>query len=192
MLEARPPQSKQELQRFLGQVNYLRRFISKLTGKTKEFFDLLKLRQIADFKWEEKHQNAFDKIMQYLSQPPVLVPPREEILLKLYISAANESIGYLLAQNDSVGHEQAIYYLSKILSPTEVKYTYVEKLCLALYFACTKLRHYLLKHRVYVISQTDMMKYMLNRPVLFGKIGKWLLGLIEFTLVYFLQKSVKG
>ena len=152
VLEARPPQSKQELQRFLGQVNYFRRFIYNLTGKTKEFSSLLKLRQISDFKWEEKHQVAFDKIKQYLSQPPVLVPPREEIPLRLYISVANESIGCLLAQNDSVGHEHAIYYLSRILSPTEVKYTCVEKLYLALYFACTKLRHYLLKHRVYVIS----------------------------------------
>ena len=34
------------------------------------------------------------------------------------------------------------------------------------------------------------MKYLLNRPVLFGKIGKWLLGLIEFNLIYFPQKSV--
>ena len=153
---------------------------------------MLKLRQIDDFKWEEKYQVAFDKIKQYLSQPHVLVPPREEIPLRLYISAANESIGCLLAQNNSVGHEHAIYYLSKILSPTEVKYTYFKKLCLALYFACTKLRHYLLKHRVYVISQTDMIKYILNRPVLSGKIGKWLLGLIELNLVYFPQKSVKG
>ena len=73
-----------------------------------------------------------------------------------------------------------------------MKYAYVEKFYLALHFACIKLRHYLLKHRVYVISQTDVMKYILNRPVLSGKIGKWLLGLIEFTLVYFPQKSVKG
>ena len=74
----------------------------------------------------------------------------------------------------------------------EVNYAYVEKLYLVLYFACTKLRYYLLKHRVYIISQTDIMKYMLNMPVLSGKIGKWLLGLIKFTLVYFSQKLVKG
>ena len=36
------------------------------------------------------------------------------------------------------------------------------------------------------------MKYILNRPVLSGKIGKWLLGLIEFNLIYFPQKLVKG
>ena len=50
----------------------------------------------------------------------------EGIPLKLYISAINESIRYLLAQNDSIGREQAIYYFSRILSPTEVKYAYVE------------------------------------------------------------------
>ena len=43
-----------------------------------------------------------------------------------------------------------------------------------------------------MISQTDLMKYMLNRPVLLGKIGKWLLSLIEFSLIYHPQKSVKG
>ena len=51
VLEAKPPQTKKELQRFLGQVNYLRRFISNLAGKTKKFSDLLKLRQEAKFKW---------------------------------------------------------------------------------------------------------------------------------------------
>ena len=37
-----------------------------------------------------------------------------------------------------------------------------------------------------------MMKYMLNRPLITGRIGKWSLALSEFTLVYFSQKSVKG
>ena len=50
VLESKPPQTKKELQRFLGQVNYLRRFISNLVGKTKEFSDLLKLRNEAEFK----------------------------------------------------------------------------------------------------------------------------------------------
>ena len=35
------------------------------------------------------------------------------------------------------------------------------------------------------------MKYMLNRPLITGRIGKWSLALSEFTLVYFLHKSVK-
>ena len=58
--------------------------------------------------------------------------------LKLYLSAANESIGCLLAQKKSKGHEEAVYYLSRVLNPEETRYTLIVKLCLALDFACTK------------------------------------------------------
>ena len=52
---AKAPQSKKELQKFLGQVNYLRTFISNPVGKTKVFSDLIKLKEIEEFKWEEHH-----------------------------------------------------------------------------------------------------------------------------------------
>ena len=140
----------------------------------------------------DRHQAAFDKIKEYLSKPYILMSLIQGHPLKLYLSAANESIGCLLAQNNSKGHEHVVYYLSRVLNPTETRYTPIENLCLALYFACTKLRHYLIKSRVYVVSQTDLMKYMLNRPLITGRIGKWSLALSEFTLVYFPHKSVKG
>ncbi|XP_075486372.1 uncharacterized protein LOC142525978 [Primulina tabacum] len=42
------------------------------------------------------------------------------------------------------------------------------------------------------LGQTDLVKYLLHRPVLTGRIGKWSLALAEFTLIYCPQKSVKG
>ena len=36
------------------------------------------------------------------------------------------------------------------------------------------------------------MKYMISQPLITGRIGKWSLALSEFTLVYFLHKSVQG
>ena len=50
----------------------------------------------------------------------------------------------------------------------------------------------MIQERVYVVSQTNLIKFMLNRPVISGRIGKWSLALAEFTLIYFPQKSVKG
>ena len=79
-----------------------------------------------------------------------------------------------------------------VLYPTEIRYTLIEKVCLSLYFACTKLRQYLIKSRVYVVSQTNLKKYMLNRPLIIGRLGKWFLALSEFTLTYFPHKLVKG
>lgn len=44
IIEAQPPTNKEELQQFLGKINFLRRFISNLSGKTMAFSPLLKLR----------------------------------------------------------------------------------------------------------------------------------------------------
>ena len=192
IISAKAPKNKKELQKFLGKVNYLRRFISNLARKTKVFSNLIKLKKVEEFKWEKQHHIAFDGIKGYLSKPSSLRPSLKGRPLKLYLLAAKESIGCLLAQNNDEGHEQAVYYLRNVLNSIQTRYTPIEKLCLALYFACTKLRHYLIKSQVYVVSQTNLMKYMLIRPLIIGRIGKWSLSLPEFTLVYFPYKSVKG
>ena len=113
-------------------MNYLRRFISNLAGKIKVFSCLIKLKELEEFKWEEQHQATFDGIKGYLSKPLVLVPPLRGRSLKLYLSASKESIGCLLAQNNVEGHEQDVYYLSRVLNSVETRYTPIEKLCLAL------------------------------------------------------------
>ena len=95
---AKAPQNKKEIQKFLGQVNYLRRFISNLAGKTKVFFNLILLKEAEEFKWEKQHHIAFDGIKGYLSKPLVLMPPLKGQPLKLYLLAAKESIGCLMAQ----------------------------------------------------------------------------------------------
>ena len=92
IISAKAPKNTKELQKFFGQVNYLRRFIFNLAGKTKVFSDLIKLKEVEEFKWEKQHQIAFDGINGYLSKPPVLMPPLKSRPLKLYLSIEKESI----------------------------------------------------------------------------------------------------
>ncbi|XP_059663477.1 uncharacterized protein LOC132309148 [Cornus florida] len=120
------------------------------------------------------------------------MPPRKKQPLKLYISAADESIRSLLAQDNEVRKEHAVYYLSRILTPVERRYTPIEKMCHALYFAAHKLRIYMLPILVYVICATDLIKYMLSRPIISRRIGKWSLALMEFSFQYVPQRAVKG
>ncbi|KAI5338851.1 hypothetical protein L3X38_018123 [Prunus dulcis] len=192
IMEALPPRNKKELQSLLGKINFLRRFISNSAGKIQPFSSLLKLKQEQTFKWEEQHQQAFQEIKDYLSNPPVLSPPKRGRPLKLYVSASEVSIGSLLVQDNKEGKEQAVYYLSRTLTEVERRYSAIERLCLALYFTAVKLRHYMLPHTIYIIAKTDLIKYMLTRPMLRGRIGKWTLALTEFTLRYVPQKAVKG
>ncbi|XP_020234174.1 uncharacterized protein LOC109814215 [Cajanus cajan] len=50
IMETRPPSNKKELQSLLGKVNFLRRFISNLSGKTKVFSPLLRLKKEEEFR----------------------------------------------------------------------------------------------------------------------------------------------
>ena len=93
------------------------------------FFSLLKLKENDKFKWKREHQEAFEAIKYYLAKPPVLMPPREDRPLKLYLAVAEESMGVLLAQDNDFGKEQAIYYLSRFFNSVECKYSVVEIFC---------------------------------------------------------------
>ena len=64
----------------------------------------------------------------------------------------------------------------------KTRYTFIEKLCLFLYHACTKLRYFLLSGTCIVVCQTDVIKYMMQKPILSGRIGKWAYALIEYDL----------
>ena len=83
-------------------------------------------------------------------------------------------------------------FLSRRLLDPETRYSSIEKLCLCLYFSCTKLRHYLLPAECTVVSKADVIKHMLSMPILNGRMGKWILALSEFDLRYELAKAVKG
>ena len=68
-----------DLLKFLGKVNYLRRFITNLSKKIVPFTPILKLKDESEFTWGAKQQEAFEKIKEYLSTPPVLHAPRRRV-----------------------------------------------------------------------------------------------------------------
>jgi hypothetical protein len=85
-----------------------------------------------------------------------------------------------------------VTYLSRRLMDVETRYTFVEKLCLCLFYACTKLICYLLSSPCTVSGQTDVIKYILHNPIMSGRICKWAYTLIEYDLAYESLKSMKG
>jgi hypothetical protein len=190
-IDAVPPTSKVELQSLLGKISFIRRFISNLSNKVLPFSLLLKLKDDEEFKWGNAQQKAFEEIKEYMKNPPVLVTPRIGKPFKLYISADNLTIGSALMQ-EFEGKERVVFYLSRRLLDPETRYSPIEKLCLCLYFSCTKLRHYLLSTECMVVPKVDVIKHMLSMPILSGRLGKWMLALSEFDLRYESAKAVKG
>ena len=52
-----------------------------MIGKTKEFSHLVKLKDMEESRWEERHQATFDKIKEYFSKPPIQGHPLKIILI---------------------------------------------------------------------------------------------------------------
>ena len=108
----------------------------------------------------EEQQESFEKIKNYLSSPSVLKAPRRGVPLRLYVAAEDKIIGAVLTQ-ETEEKEYIITYLSRRLIDAETRYIFIEKLCLSLYYACTKLMHYLLSSTYIVTCQADVIKHML-------------------------------
>ena len=85
-----------------------------------------------------------------------------------------------------------MFYLSRRLLDAETRYNEIERLCLCLYFTCTKLQHYLLNAETRIVCKADIIMHMLSAPILKGRLGKWMYALSEFDVRFQLAKAVKG
>ncbi|KAA0059905.1 uncharacterized protein E5676_scaffold184G001210 [Cucumis melo var. makuwa] len=150
------------------------------------------MRQGENFVWDEACQNAFDSIKQYLLNPPVLRAPVPGEPLILYITAQERSLGSLLVQEKEKGKKRVLYYLSRTLVGVEVNYSPIEKMCLALFFAIDKLRHYMQAFTVHLVAKADPIKYVLSRLIISRRLAKWTVILQKYDIVYISQKAIKG
>src|SRR6266567_124628 len=186
-----PPTTKKELQCLIGKINFVRRFISNLSGRIEPFMGLVKIKSDEEFHWGAEQQRAFDEIKEYLTKPPVLIPPQQDRPFYIYLSVADTSIASVVVQLHD-GLERVVFYISRRMLDAETRYPDIEKLCLCLYFTCTKLRHILLSAEVIIICKSDVIKHMLSAPLLKGRLGKWMFALSEFDIRYQPAKAVKG
>jgi hypothetical protein len=152
-----------------------------MVGRVESFLPMIRL----------KHEKAFERIKDYLSSPPVLQVPKVGRIFKLYIAAQERVIGTVLTQEDQ-GKEFVVMYLSQRVLDVESRYTPIKKLCLVVYYTCTMSRYYLLSCPYIIVCQHDIIKCMLHKPVLSGRMGKWAYALVESDLWYEPLKVVKG
>ena len=154
-----------------------------MTAKCDPIFKMLQKHNTG--KWDEECQITFDKVKEYLTNAPMLAPSILGKPLILYLMMHERSMGYVLGQHDETGRkEQAIYYLSKKFTYYESKYSSLEKMCCALAWTAQRLKQYMLYHTTWLIARLDPIKYIFEKPSLFGRIARWQVLLSEFDILY--------
>jgi hypothetical protein len=129
ILNLPPPSTLRQLQSLQGKGKFLRRFIPNYAEINRGFTRLLK--KDLEFVWDTIANNAFEDLKLSLTRAPLLFPTDYSRDYFLYLAASEYTIGMVLVQEDDANDEHVIYYLSRSLMPTEIKYLHVEKLALA-------------------------------------------------------------
>lgn len=127
--------------KFLGLVNFYRRFIPQCALILHPLNSLLSPSQ-KDVYWTSQAREIFTNIKEALATVTLLFHPLKDVPLSIMADASNVAIGAVLQQSVD-GHYQPISYFSRKLSSTESHYSTFDWELLAV---CAAIRHF--KHYV--------------------------------------------
>ena len=144
-----PPRNPKEVQKLIGMTAVLNRFISQSADTCKPFF--LLLNKWKGFEWTEECSIAFQQLKEYLSHLPIMSSPQMDEILFAYIVVAPHVVSLVLIWVDN-GIQRLVYYVSKSLHETEVRYLPLEKAILVMVHGAQKLPHYFQAHMVVVLT----------------------------------------
>ena len=105
------PVNREELQRFLGVVTYLSKFIPNMSQKSAPLRQLLQ--KDIEWSWGKAEDDAFTSLKAAISSAPVLkfFDPEEPVTLS--VDASSKGVGAVILQN-----ERPVGYASKAVRPT--------------------------------------------------------------------------
>ena len=182
-MEILSPRLVKDIQRLIGRMAMLNRFISRLADKCFPFLKLLgnSTRLI----WDDQCEKAFADLKAYLSSPPFLVNPELGEQLYLYLAALKKTFAIVLVKKMSKG-QFPVYYVSKALYDSKFNYSRIEKLAYSLLMASRKLRQYFQSHHIIVLTNQPF-REVLQKMTSSGWMVKWSIELSEYSLKFQLR-----
>ena len=124
------------VQRLLGMVQYLYKFLPHLSDLTKPLQDLTK--KDIEWVWDDQQQEAFKRLKNAVASTPVLRYYNLQEEVTLQCDASQSGLGAAVMQNG-----QPVAYASQALTPAETRYAQIEKELLAIVFACNRFETYI-------------------------------------------------
>lgn len=147
IMEMPYPSDKKSLERFLGVVNYLSKFIRNYSDHVFPLTRLLK--KDNEWVWGECHTRAVDELKRALSSAPVLALYDACAPVTVSVDASSVALGAVLLQRG-----RPVEYASRTLTDTQSRYAQIEKELLAIVFACEKYHQYIYG-KTNIVIETD-------------------------------------
>ena len=97
------PRNKKDVQSFIAEVNFLRRFIIDYAEKMRNITEML--RKGSEIKWSSEAKKSFEEIKDALTKAHVLISPNFEKYFQIYSFASENTIAGVILQKNEEGYE---------------------------------------------------------------------------------------
>ena len=152
------PTDVKGVRRFCGFVNYLARFMPRLSEVIEPIQQLAK--KDVDWRWQHEHDAAFEKIQIMATTAPVLKYFEPEAEVTVQCDASEKGLGAALMQKG-----QPIAYASRALTDAETRYAQIEKEMLSVVFALHKFDQYVYGRHVTVENDHKPLATIVKKPL---------------------------
>lgn len=171
------PKNLKALQRFIGFVNFYRKYIPEFSRIALPLYKLCK--KDVPYVWNERAQIAFDTLRQKLMNPPVLAYPRFDLPFVVISDASNYAAAAILTNRDGKD-ERPIQYFSRTFNDAQTRYSTVHKELLAAVWGITWFRSFLLGRPFYLVVDQKSLIYILSGKYKDTRVHRWAIELMEY------------
>lgn len=187
ILDMPSPSSLKSVRRLIGMAGWYRRFIPKFAEITAPITETLK-KENFPFQWNEKAQDAFEKLKAILTTEPILQSPDFSKPFVLHTDASDTGVGGILTQNIN-DNERVIAFFSTKLNSAQRNYTTTERECLAVLLAIEKFRPYLDGVKFTVYTDHASLVWLQNMKEPTSRLARWALRLACYDFELFHRKG---
>ncbi|XP_037942899.1 uncharacterized protein K02A2.6-like [Teleopsis dalmanni] len=154
------PRNIQEVEAFIGKVNYYNKFIKQFSILAAPLNELRKKNAV--FKWTAYHEGAFQALKNAMIKATELVHYDDKKPIVLAVDASKYGIGAVISHRYADGSEKPIAYASKKLNSSQERYSQIEKEALAIIYGVTKFHQYLYGRRFELITDHQALTTLFN------------------------------
>jgi hypothetical protein len=174
----------------LGEINFIRKFISNVVELVKYIITML--RKGNEVKWIIEAREYFDQIKKALNEAPMLINPNYSKEFLIFSFSSFGTLAVVLLQKNTEGLEQPISFFNRALRDAKMRYDIMEKKAYDLFKYLKAFRVYVMHSKIVAYVPSTSMKEILIHPDIDRKRRKWIAKIMEFDLEMKPTKLVKG
>jgi len=112
--------------------------------------------------------------------------------MSLSMVSPKKCVGSCLIQWDSSGTEKSIAFASAKLSPTQMRWSTIEREAYAVIFSLRKFRNFVFATKIIIFSDHNPLLYLRECAPKSAKLTRWALGLQEFDIEWRFRPGSKS